>query len=684
MIVPMLGLSFIGDDVQGSWLPGYFAWEHISVWSDITKNVGNWIANEGRFFPVSYLYAEYFFSNIHLMDAEKPVQLAAVVLNVVTLYAVIRRLTSHRLAIMCALFFVMALQIRFWYDPIVAYIVLLPVALETILLAVLFWTYADRKHSVRWIVPALIIEVVGLLTYEQTYAVFIAVAVGAWILISELRWRRIVTALLCVPVLTMVVVDVILRSRVKLGAGDPYSTHLGSPTYLATVGKQLVAALPLSYWIFRPIPPAIPTIATLPSFVDTGVIVATGLALILGFYALGSVRLPAGRTAVALGLTGAGLWLFPAAVISLSPRWQAETILGLGYLNVYVEYAGVALVLTAIVPFFLHWATRYLKATLVVRSLLSVGLAFVIFVTATVNRASCAAFFPIYTAGRVNLDDSFRTGIARAIPDHSVILFSDSSYIYQIPNTKYVLFEDSGRKFSVAGPAELASGSLCRDGKWAASGCTARPDVWEYRSTVASVDQPWVQLAHVRELRRIDGTVNSIIADQWYVYGSSDAARHILDIGATRVSTGDSARGVFRYDACAGFDSLALATQTLPGVDMVSGFGAPEYDRGGEFFWSATEATLRLHVEPFSTHAHLSVHMRSLGQSVVTVTSSGYTVHAQTSPLGTRVTIPVRFGADGTDLVTFSIVGGPFHVNGDPRTLGIQFDDIRLSWQCQK
>jgi hypothetical protein len=161
-IAPMLGLKFIGDDVQASWLVGYFAWEHVSVASDIWHNVHNWIVTEGRFFPVAYIYIEYFFSNPHLVAIEKPVQLVAVVVNALTLYAVVRKFSTHALAMLAVLCFAATLQIRFWYDPIVGYFIMLPVAVESVLLSILLWTVAYERESRPLAALALLIEVLGL------------------------------------------------------------------------------------------------------------------------------------------------------------------------------------------------------------------------------------------------------------------------------------------------------------------------------------------------------------------------------------------------------------------------------------------------------------------------------------------------------------------------------------------
>jgi len=189
----------------------------------------------------------------------------------------------------------------------------------------------------------------------------------------------------------------------------------------------------------------------------------------------------------------------------------------------------------------------------------------------------------------------------------------------------------------------------------------------------------------MRELRRSGDAAPSVIADRWYVYGRSGVAQHMTDIGGTLQRSVNTDHVVYRYDACEGLDSLAPATATLPGVELLTGFGGPERDeKQQEFFWSTPDASLRVDSSPLSSHGNMSFGLRSLGPGTVTITSAGRFFHVTTSPQGAHVKIPIRLGADGTAVVGFRIVGGPFHVSGDPRTLGLQFDNIRMNWECQK
>jgi hypothetical protein len=234
VILPMLPLGFIGDDVQTSWVPGYVAWWHVTVLQDVITNIESWLNSEGRFFPVSAFYAIYIFFTPLAWALEKPLQLLAVLVNALTLFMIVRRFSSQSLATLSLALFACTLQIRFWYDPIVAYFILLPVATESVLLSSLCLLIANDRRSWEWATMAIVSEVIGLLTYEQTYSLFVAIAVAAYFAATDRRLKIFGPLIVGAPIAALTALDVALRSRVAHGAGDPYSIHLVPSLYFAT------------------------------------------------------------------------------------------------------------------------------------------------------------------------------------------------------------------------------------------------------------------------------------------------------------------------------------------------------------------------------------------------------------------------------------------------------------------
>jgi len=82
----MLGLGFIEDDMLMSTLGGKLGLLHLSVWTEISEQILQWMQNEGRFFPAPFVYSDLFFALSPSMLTEKIVQLAVVLLNVATLF----------------------------------------------------------------------------------------------------------------------------------------------------------------------------------------------------------------------------------------------------------------------------------------------------------------------------------------------------------------------------------------------------------------------------------------------------------------------------------------------------------------------------------------------------------------------------------------------------------------------
>jgi hypothetical protein len=338
----------------------------------ILASVPGW-AESGRFFPLSAFsdFVLYFVDGNAL--ALKLFVLTLILVDLCLLGYLTTQITASRTAgVLAILITPLLFQFRtgVYHDPITAFGGLLQVVLTSTLISLVLLLLYLRSSRRRYLVASVAIYAANLLTYEITIPFFLLFAVLAWL--YPVRRSLLMSARISWPFAAVAGAAVALNMGLRLfyqvafsgsaadyaqaaAAGGPiaraYIPNLAPGAILATIAHQVSAALPLGFQQL-----AAPGRWTFPSFsADLGAQPMFYLLLIAGYGAMAVVlglelwyevlaRAHGFRPGL-LGLLGLGLLILPNAMISLSPRYQAETSWGIGYLPVYLSYFGVALLL---------------------------------------------------------------------------------------------------------------------------------------------------------------------------------------------------------------------------------------------------------------------------------------------------------------------------------------------------
>jgi len=360
LLTPLMMTPFLGDDTYQSVVLGQTADAGESVLKLILDVSGQGLHQDGRIELLAL--AQYFgiFAAVPNLLAYKAVQVAFVLLNLGTLYLFLRSIKVARLTslVMVALALT-TLQIRVYHDPLLGFSLLYPVMLELNLLSfLLFAKYLDtqRMSAIAW---SAVLFILALFYYETSYPlsivhVLIAVRMRGWS-----AWRTATPFVVFSAV--FFAAALVIRRVVHMAPGSTYHLGLDPSLYLATLAKQLVAAVPLSYTLnlgpelfgswwqaydyapwFTLLPIAILGTAAL------ALPLIKGRRVVLSEAGLGRIA-----------LIGAALWFFSAVLLATLPRYQSELRFGLGYLPVYFEDYGAALVLASGVIALLQLVARH-------------------------------------------------------------------------------------------------------------------------------------------------------------------------------------------------------------------------------------------------------------------------------------------------------------------------------------
>jgi hypothetical protein len=230
-------------------------------------------------------------------------------------------------------------QFRVFDDPILAYHGFMQFVVLGLLLSLLALDRYLTGGSRLWLGAAALAYLAVLLTYEVTYPLFLLHAALA---VARGRgWKAAAVAALpfAGAALACASVSVALRLVGISLVNSPYQPNLDVAACARTFGRQLFAALPLSYLLRLP-RGALPGSAL---FRFVPILLAVAALLV----ALAWWRIPAVRKAVSgrgLALLAVVLWALPGIFIALSPKYRTASVPGAGDLPTSALYYGVGLI----------------------------------------------------------------------------------------------------------------------------------------------------------------------------------------------------------------------------------------------------------------------------------------------------------------------------------------------------
>ena len=340
-IVPILGTPYGGDDLinHNTW-PNLGGLGHSLSFG--WQATGEWITNQGRFFPGSFALMATVWTEVTNRPAYKLllVVLALAVLSAVA--AVAWRLTrSIDLSLIAAAAVTPAFQLRYWFDGWSQFHGLIPL---TVLLMLGCFLLADRyveRGGRQWLLLSLGAWALGAVTYE-----IVLLALPALLLLLSLRgWRdsRFIRVALGLGGIALGLFLVAIFLRLGKTPVPKYELAFTSNAP-ATAWRQFIGALPVSQYWSGGAPEG-------NLFSEVIPIAVVFLAVPLTWALVVRETLPRVGLRRPLQVAGAGLSLavLPALLLGLNKEWQASLPPGQAYLSVGFQSVGLALLVLGLV-----------------------------------------------------------------------------------------------------------------------------------------------------------------------------------------------------------------------------------------------------------------------------------------------------------------------------------------------
>lgn len=364
-------IAYNGDDAVNSFTSGALSLSGHTIGSFTKAQLDYWL-RIGRFYPLAF-YSYALFAWLPNLFAYR---LYLFILNLFVIaafagvvYKISKRTAPVVLAIsLTTVFF----QFRFYHDANISFHGLLQLVAIFLFLAMILQLHAIQTSRYILLIPSAVCYLACLLLYEVSFG-FIAI----FCLYSCLHcksWKKLSWSIPHLAVLMVVFFATMYFRSQTPGTYPGVSFSFNLVQICRAFGIQLLSAIPLSYLIAYPYSQPYDILQMLLNFTRTFsvyhifmLILFAGL-LIYGWkkYLLSCRDSDISAETSTLSnsvkkqsppkssmylrdffLIGLALWIPPAAIMSLSERYQVELQWGLGYLPVYIQmYGGIFIALT--------------------------------------------------------------------------------------------------------------------------------------------------------------------------------------------------------------------------------------------------------------------------------------------------------------------------------------------------
>ncbi len=365
VLSPVLGTGYYADDLHNSQRSAVLDAEDQSVWEHSIESTRQWMKGQGRFFPVSALENSLVFNTVHDRAVYKALQVTAGAAMATLLGALVALLTRNRqVGLLVGLLSLPGLQLRYWYDSIHSFGILLSSLaikfLVVLLLLLLGLRSAHRGRAILAFAAAGLVWTAGLLQYEITYFLAPLPLLLIWHERCPERWQRWAAAgSVIVP--TFLLANYVATLRSAATPAPAYTTNLALEHMVPAAVYQVVGAIPGSAALFAA---GVPSVSTLIGDLSPWSVVGALSGGSAAWLLVGLVRRPEIRSIAVLIGIGAGVWMLPALPISLSIRWQQELGWGFAYLPVVIQSLGLTLFAVGTTFFVAEATHRALEAGL--------------------------------------------------------------------------------------------------------------------------------------------------------------------------------------------------------------------------------------------------------------------------------------------------------------------------------
>ncbi|GEM_PF-3345824 len=435
---PMLNSGYYGDDAINSLNPACLKYENKSM---LSSNYGlflQWVNSQGRFYPMAY-YGDMVYSIFTTPYSYKFSIMVLVAADLALFYLLLVEFGFSGLFSLAASISVAAfIQFRIFHDPVLQFHWMMQLVFGYFIVSLLLFIKGLKNGRGIYFFFSVLFYLLSMLTYEIAYLFFPFYFLAAFYYAGNRKEAVKKSLPFIIASCALIAIAFILRSYPS-GIDQRYLVNRDAGAYFVTLGRQLIAGLPLSYYYVDP-----NRIFTRHIIEYFGNAKHSDLfaAAVLGIAIL--IYMSAGRekeNGYFLPVFGSLLFVLPALLIASSVKIQKDIGPGFGYIPVYLQQFGFMAVLFAL----FELVKRKLNSNWIVAALVACVMAAVLLINLHNNRTVVETFNAGMKYPREVLGNYLKETGASDLDGKGIIIV-DGGAPWE---NKYFFYQQTGRKYNV-------------------------------------------------------------------------------------------------------------------------------------------------------------------------------------------------------------------------------------------
>ena len=423
-LLPLLKSGYYSDDLINSLYKAKFKFNNINFFLYFPSQILSLLMATGRPNLVSAISGPLLYFLNNNLVFYKIYTLLLILINVGLFWYYLKTITGKKLNFIYLLLLPLLFQFRLYHDPILSFYGMEQFFVIYILVCLIFLEQYLKKNQIRNLLISVFFFNIFLYSYEVAFLFLITIF--CTIIFENQNFlktlKKILPYLICQIIYIGFFYLIKLMSKETLG--QSYSgteLNLNFPLILKTFAIQITSAFPLTYFFSKQGFIFCHNISCLISNVkvlDIFLIIIFNLLLYFGYLKEEFTKI--NIKAILIGIT---LLVFPAMLVSLTVKYQGELInrgWGIGYLVIYIEYFGMALLLGQLISYIGSIKNNFLNITvfLVLNLILVINL--------QNNRIIVDKANIDLKYRRQTFEQGFKKGLLKKVPNSSAILIIDN------------------------------------------------------------------------------------------------------------------------------------------------------------------------------------------------------------------------------------------------------------------
>jgi hypothetical protein len=414
---PILFAGYYSDDVPNGLVLGAAQLTQQSILAICKTHFLLWFYN-GRIFPVAIFTGYPFFYFFHTITSYQVAHSILIWISLLSVAWMVKQITKQMMSALLLLFLIpLCWSVRDYHDPLTSFSTLLPLVTLFSAITIGGFIKAVEEKKWYWSVGSLLAYVLAICTYEIGMASFVVIFLLG--MTNQSSFKKQIKNIVPYFIITFLYVALTFYLRAMKTAHVYDGVQLGDLSHFGrTFVYQLTAALPLSYHLFSE------NRLLLSSLFDSNFSLTLQCFLMLGLLTismwLSNTLLTHStinkRSFISLITVGLVFILVPSFFVGISKKYQAEVSIGLGYLPVYMEYVGFAIVLLALLLCNAGW-----KQNKWILYAISGVLSFIISISFILNYRTVRSINDNWQNPRVLVEAALHHGLLADLPLNSTL-----------------------------------------------------------------------------------------------------------------------------------------------------------------------------------------------------------------------------------------------------------------------